>query len=97
MNTTNFIRAIAHSALVRLTGRDWRPFRFWLPETLNRLRFPDFIMYQSRRDEVAAVIRQARLDGIVLRRDCYVVDPCLRELFKRAPRRKPHKKQNIFP
>ncbi len=59
---------------------------------LNRLRFPDFIMHQARRDEVAAVIRQARRDGIVLRRDCYVFGPYLRDLFKRAPRRKPNDK-----
>ena len=65
-----------------------RPIRFWLPELLNRFRFPDCIMREARRNEVAEVIHQARRDGIVLRRDCYVVGPYLRDLFKRAPRRK---------
>lgn len=87
---TNDLRAVASSSIVRLFGRDWRPLRFWLPEILNRLKLPECIMRKARRDEVANLLKQARRDGIILRRDCWVYGPSLREVLKRAPKRKPN-------
>jgi len=71
---------------------NWRPLRFWVPETLRRLKMPHCILRQARRDEIANLLRQARKDGIELKRDCWVFGPFLTDLLKQAPRRKPNDK-----
>ena len=68
--------------------REFRPFKFWIPEIMNRLRLPDFIMRKSRRGEIAALLKQGRRDGIPLNRRCEWYAPLLEKILSRAPKRK---------
>lgn len=44
--------------------RRFRPLRWWLPELLNRLELPGAVCRRWRRNEVAALLREARSLGI---------------------------------
>lgn len=73
---------------VKLFGKEFRPFRFWIPEVLNRLRFPGCILRKIRRGEVANVLQQARKDGLKLRRGCLVYGPSVQRILARAPKKR---------
>ena len=42
-----------------------RPLYWWPAEAMNRLKLPDCLFRKYRRNEIAAVFRQARKDGYI--------------------------------
>jgi hypothetical protein len=38
--------------------------RYWLPEIINRLRLPEWVLPRARRSEIAAAIVDARRRGL---------------------------------
>lgn len=63
----------------------FRPLYFWPAEVMNRLRLPDRIFRRYRRNERAALVRQARRDGI------RISFPLALTIWSRAPL---HERQN---